>query len=259
MDSAGAPDDLTGPAGPELALAGRLSEVLTLSASIDLVLPELAATSGAQIAVFAVAGSTASGARSWPSDPGWSRALERQLGALWEGGPLTDLARSLGVAPPFAVEPLLARFGWSGMPFELPVQGAPLSHLVYLAVATAGRTVCGYFLGRSDRAFSSAELARLTRVQPVLVASHAPFLRGVAHSVPLTPRQRDILRLMHQGLTGGAIASRLRISESTVGKHVHDLYTRLDTHDRVSTVREAQVRGLLDGVAGEAWQDSRFG
>ena len=257
--TAGAPDDLTGPAGPELVLAGRLSGVTTLSASIDLVLPELATGSGAQIALFAVAGSTASGARCWPSDPAWSRSLERQLGALWEGGPLTDLVRSLGVVPPFPVEPLLARFGWSAWPFELLVAGAPLTHLVYLGVATAGRTVCGYFLGRTDRAFTAAELDTLTRLQPVLVASHAPFLRGAAQSVPLTPRQRDILRLMHQGLTGGAIASRLRISESTVGKHVHDLYARLQTHDRVSTVREAQVRGLLDGVAGEAWQDSRFG
>ena len=258
MGAAGTADDPAGPVGPELALAVGLGGATTLSASIDLVLPALAAASGAQIAVFAVAGSTASGARCWPSDADWSRSLERELGSLWEVGPLTDLCRSLGVVPPFAVEPLLARFGWSALPFELLVDGAPLAHLVYLAVATAGRTVCGYFLGRTDRAFSAAELDGLARRQPVLVASHGPFLRGAGHSVPLTPRQRDILRLMHQGLTGGAIASRLRISESTVGKHVHDLYTRLDTHDRVSTVREAQVRGLLDGLAGAAWQDLRF-
>ena len=71
----------------------------------------------------------------------------------------------------------------------------------------------------------------------------------------LTSRQQQILELMQGGLTAGAIASRLGISESTVGKHLRDLYTRLDAHDRVSAIREARARGLLDGVGGEDWQD----
>jgi DNA-binding CsgD family transcriptional regulator len=91
-----------------------------------------------------------------------------------------------------------------------------------------------------------------------VVASHGQFFRGSSELALLTPRQHEILHLMQRGLTTGAIASRLQISESTVGKHLRDLYARLDTHDRVSTVREAQVRGLLDGVAGEPWQDVRF-
>ena len=51
---------------------------------------------------------------------------------------------------------------------------------------------------------------------------------------------------------------RLQISESTVGKHLRDLYGRFHAHDRVSAVREAQLRGLLDGLTAEPWQDAHF-
>jgi DNA-binding NarL/FixJ family response regulator len=113
-------------------------------------------------------------------------------------------------------------------------------------------------VGRVDRDFSDDELELVTALQSAVVASHGRFFRGSSESAVLTPRQHEILHLMRRGMTTGAIASRLQISESTVGKHLRDLYSRLDTHDRVSTVREAEVRGLLDGVAGEPWQDVRF-
>jgi len=42
---------------------------------------------------------------------------------------------------------------------------------------------------------------------------------------------------------------------STVDKHVRDLYQRLGTQDRASTIRAAQLRGLPDGLVGEHRQD----
>lgn len=241
-----------------LPLALALAAVSSLSDSIETSLPVLAEASGASVVVFAVAGSAAAGARCWPRDADWSHAFAAELAAVWESGPLTQLVRRTGVVPPFRLVTLMREMGWTSLPLRSPVAGAPLRHAAFIGVSAGERLVSGYFLGRSDHEFTDADLDLLTRLQNVLVASHGRFLRGGDAEGVLTPRQAEILRLMQQGMTAGAIASRLHISESTVGKHLRDLYARLDTHDRVSTVREAQVRGLLDGVAGEPWQDVRI-
>jgi DNA-binding NarL/FixJ family response regulator len=39
----------------------------------------------------------------------------------------------------------------------------------------------------------------------------------------LTPRQRDVVALLHAGLTCPAIARRLGITERTVRRHVQDI------------------------------------
>jgi DNA-binding CsgD family transcriptional regulator len=241
-----------------LDLAAGLATSSSLSDAIELTLPALAGACAAPVALFAVAGSNASGARSWPRDAEWSLAFETELGSLWESGPLTELARSLGVVPPFRLGDLMRELGWTTLPIHSPVNGEPLRHALYVPVAVVGQTVCGYFVGRVDREFTDHEVEVVTALQSAVVASHGRFFRGSSDSAVLTPRQHEILRLLRLGLTTGAIASRLSISESTVGKHLRDLYARLDTHDRVSTIREAEVRGLLDGVAGEPWQDVRF-
>lgn len=257
MDGPGA-DGEDRDASGALLLAQQLARASTLSASIDLALPAVAAVAGAQAVVFGLAGSEASGVRCWPPDPDWSQALRDELGRLWETGPLTELCRTLGLVGPFSFDSVPQLANWRDLAAQLLVAGQPIADVVYVPVAAAGKTICGYFACRVDRAFDPDEVARLGRLQPALAASHGRFLRGSEQSVPLTRRQREILHLMHAGLTARAIASRLRISESTVGKHLRQLYARLDTHDRVSTVREAQVRGLLDGAAGEPWQDTRI-
>ena len=91
----------------------------------------------------------------------------------------------------------------------------------------------------------------------MLVASHGRFLRPPEPA--LTTRQQEVLRLLAEGRTVRAVGSRLGISESTVDKHVRDLYRRLGTQDRASTIRTAELRGLLDGLVGEAWQDLLIG
>ncbi len=237
-----------------LRLAVALADVSTLRAAIGTTLPVLGAVSGAQVVVFAVAGTRAAGARCWPDAPDWSAAFEAELEAVWEGGPLTSLCRRSGVVPPFRLDAIMRELGWEALPLRSP-DGQLLRHAVYLAVSALGETVSGYFVARVDRDFSDAELDRLDRLQPGVVASHGRFLHAPDPSVHLTRRQEQILQLMQGGLTAGSIASRLGISESTVGKHLRDLYNRLDAHDRVSAIREARARGLLDGVGGEHWQD----
>jgi DNA-binding CsgD family transcriptional regulator len=144
--------------------------------------------------------------------------------------------------------------GWGTEPgLVLEHRGRVLAELLVVPVARTGATIAAYFLTRYERRFDDEEVAAVRRSQSVVVASHGRFLRPPEPA--LTARQIDVLHLLADGRTVGAIASRLGISHSTVDKHVRDLYRRLGTQDRASTIRTAQVRGLLDGLVGEDWQD----
>ena len=63
---------------------------------------------------------------------------------------------------------------------------------------------------------------------------------------PLTPREREILKLMSQGLPNKSIARRLSISERTVTTHVANIYSKLHVNNRVSAIQEAMRRRILD-------------
>ena len=241
----------------DLRLAIDLADAGSLRAATATTLPVVAAVTGAAVVVFAVAGTAAAGARCWPDAPDWSAAFEAELATVWENGPLTAFCRDAGVIPPFRLDTLMRELGWTSLPLRAP-DGEPLRHAAYLAVSAVGSTVSGYFVGRVDRELNDDELTGLGRLQGAVVASHGRFLQRPDPAARLTARQQQILLLMHGGLTAGAIASRLGISESTVGKHLRDLYARLDAHDRVSAIREARARRLLDGVEAEEWQDVRM-
>ncbi len=63
---------------------------------------------------------------------------------------------------------------------------------------------------------------------------------------PLTPREREILSLMSEGLPNKTIAARLSISERTVTTHVANIYSKLHVNNRVSAIQEAMRRRILD-------------
>jgi DNA-binding NarL/FixJ family response regulator len=64
----------------------------------------------------------------------------------------------------------------------------------------------------------------------------------------LTPREREVLALMAEGRSNGAIARRLVVSDAAVAKHVNSIFTKLDLpptaddHRRVLAVL-AYLRG----------------
>ena len=62
----------------------------------------------------------------------------------------------------------------------------------------------------------------------------------------LTDRERDIFRLIAEGLSNPEIAQRLYISETTVKTHVTHVFQKLDVRDRVQAVVLAHQTGLFD-------------
>lgn len=76
----------------------------------------------------------------------------------------------------------------------------------------------------------------------------ATLLREVARPDPvaetLTPREREVLRLLAQGLTNRAIARELTVAEKTVKAHVSNLLAKLGVEDRTQAALYAVRHGL---------------
>lgn len=71
--------------------------------------------------------------------------------------------------------------------------------------------------------------------------------RAVAHTKTrqLTPRQREVLDLLHQGLTNKHIARQLALSDNTVRRHVQDILEIFGVMSRSEAVFAARSQGLL--------------
>ena len=61
----------------------------------------------------------------------------------------------------------------------------------------------------------------------------------------LTPREKEILVLMSQGMSNAEIADRLVVSATTVKTHVGNVLAKLDVRDRVQAVVVAYETGLM--------------
>jgi two-component system response regulator NreC len=62
----------------------------------------------------------------------------------------------------------------------------------------------------------------------------------------LTPREREILRLIGRGMSRAAIARRLHRSPKTVDAHQTSIMEKLGIHDRVELVRYTIREGLVE-------------
>ena len=118
------------------------------------------------------------------------------------------------------------------------VHGRPRASLC-MAVATA----------EGDRRVSMSTLATSFGSARVFVHAFAnparPDCDGEALKAPLTPRQREVLRLLGDGLGTREIAARLTLSEQTVKNHVRAVLSALGCHTRLEAVLKAQRLRLL--------------
>ena len=73
-------------------------------------------------------------------------------------------------------------------------------------------------------------------------------------SLPLSPRQRDVMRELLNGCCIEAVAARLGIAEGTAKFHRHELYTRLGVNSQAALMARymrptAEAKQLIDGDA----------
>ena len=64
----------------------------------------------------------------------------------------------------------------------------------------------------------------------------------------LTPKQKEVLRLLAKGMQNKEIAAEMNLSVSTVKLHVSGILFRLNAKTRTSAVITAQKSKLIDKV-----------
>jgi DNA-binding CsgD family transcriptional regulator len=96
--------------------------------------------------------------------------------------------------------------------------------------------------------FSDRDRALLTLLRPHL---YATYREGAQPPAPdLTTRQHELLRLVAAGYTNGQIARRLAVADSTVRKHLENIFERLQVSSRT-----AAVARVLGATAEERWSE----
>ena len=73
----------------------------------------------------------------------------------------------------------------------------------------------------------------------------APLHDDTIPDEPLTPREREVLEWLAEGLSNRGIAERLGISEHTVKFHIASVYGKLGVSTRAEAVRRGLRRGLI--------------
>lgn len=102
--------------------------------------------------------------------------------------------------------------------------------------------VAGLLLGADDymvKPYAPGEL--LVRLENLLRRSSSPARPPAG----LTPREREVLELMGEGLRQREIAQRLFISPKTVATHVEHIMRKLGVNSRTAAVAVAYREGIL--------------
>lgn len=121
--------------------------------------------------------------------------------------------------------------------------------IVYHALAEGA---AGFLLKESTRAELVSAVLDCARGRDVVTASLTAGLAGEIRKraqpagPSLSTREREVLRMIADGLTVPAMAKQLFLAPSTVKTHVQRLYEKLGVGDRAAAVAEAMRRGLLE-------------
>jgi DNA-binding CsgD family transcriptional regulator len=107
---------------------------------------------------------------------------------------------------------------------------------------TPSRTVVQVYLDRRRRPFSNRDVALMSLLEPVLgrLLLSRPRLAADAQ---LSGSERRVLELVAAGASNQAVADQLRISISTVRKHLEHSYRKLGVTNRTAAVAALREAG----------------
>jgi len=91
----------------------------------------------------------------------------------------------------------------------------------------------GLLLGADDYLLKPLSEDELLARMRTLIA------RAEAEAVPLTPREREVINLRAEGLSGREIAERLVIAPSTAAKHIEHVVGKLGVRSRSQAIAKA--------------------
>lgn len=103
----------------------------------------------------------------------------------------------------------------------------------------------GYLLKDARRGELVRAVHDLAAGRPVLTAEALAVLAHRRDEQQLTDRELETLRLIANGLTNSAAATRMHVGEATIKTHLTHAFAKLGVNDRAAAVRVAYERGLL--------------
>ena len=133
---------------------------------------------------------------------------------------------------------------------ELRGQGSPVKVIILTTFARPGYLRRALDVGASGYLLKDAPSAQLAEaIRRVAAGGRAidPTLAAEAWTEldPLTDRERQVLRLADEGLTGEGIARALKLSEGTIRNYLSEAIGKLGAANRVEAARLARQKGWL--------------
>lgn len=133
---------------------------------------------------------------------------------------------------------------------ELRAQGSATRVIILTTFARAGYLRRALDVGASGYLLKDAPSAQLAEaIRRVAAGGRAidPTLAAEAWTEPdpLTDRERQVLRLSDEGLSGELIARQLKLSEGTVRNYLSEAIGKLGAANRIEAARIARQRGWL--------------
>ena len=133
---------------------------------------------------------------------------------------------------------------------ELRAQGSSARVIILTTFARAGYLRRALDVGASGYLLKDAPSAQLAEaIRRVAAGGRAidPTLAAEAWTEPdpLTDRERQVLRLSDEGLSGELIARQLKLSEGTVRNYLSEAIGKLGAANRIEAARIARQRGWL--------------
>jgi DNA-binding NarL/FixJ family response regulator len=168
----------------------------------------------------------------------------------------SEVARLAGALRPDVVLLDLEMPGTDGIAAlrELREAGSEAKTVVFTAYDTDERVLGSLRAGANGYLLKGASREEIFAAVRTVAAGGSLFGPGVAPRLlqgtnggpePLTPREREVLSLLAEGLPNREIASRLFVTERTVKFHVSSILGKLGARNRTEAVTIAVQRGLI--------------